>query len=302
MIPVGLQTVTDLRRKNMPVNKKVDLKGLFKEIPVKWKVQSVSRWKATAVCVAYIDARDVMNILDEVVGIENWQDEYIEIRNNLYCKLSLKINGEWISKMGCGTESMTEKEKGEESSALKRAGVKFGIGRFTYSVKVQSVTTNEPKTDSNHPYPVDGSGNRIWNLTEHIENVVLRKSSKPPSQKESLVSTLKKLFANKLFTQVPDEHRRSIGKALESKNVNLPAIQPWIDYLTKYYIHLGKKEDKITQDDISKMMSKANKNGFSEEYVNQIVKTYKYDSKIDILVKDYEKILNELNIPIGEAE
>ena len=42
----------------------MNLKDLSKEIPFKWRVQSTKYGKTT--CVAYIDARDCMDLLDEV--------------------------------------------------------------------------------------------------------------------------------------------------------------------------------------------------------------------------------------------
>ena len=54
----------------------MSLEELKKQIPYKWRVQSFSKTSQTATCVAYVDARDVMDILDEVVGIENWQSDY----------------------------------------------------------------------------------------------------------------------------------------------------------------------------------------------------------------------------------
>lgn len=96
---------------------KVDfnLEELKKEIPFKFKPQMIQFGKATMV--AYIDSRDVQDILDDVVGPENWQDEYGVVNNNLYCKIGIKINGDWIWKGDCGTESNTEAEKGESSDA-----------------------------------------------------------------------------------------------------------------------------------------------------------------------------------------
>ena len=48
----------------------MNLKDLKKEIPYKW------RTGPNGTQLAYIDARDVMDLLDEVVGPENWQDSY----------------------------------------------------------------------------------------------------------------------------------------------------------------------------------------------------------------------------------
>ena len=54
----------------------MNLEDLKKELPYKWRVQSSRYGKAT--CVAYIDARDCQDLLDEVVGPENWQSIFYE--------------------------------------------------------------------------------------------------------------------------------------------------------------------------------------------------------------------------------
>src|SRR5437868_3432496 len=103
----------------------MNIKELTQFIPTyKWRIHSVSKSFPAATCVAYIDARDVMYILDEVVGPENWQSDYKEIKGNLYAGIAIKINNEWVWKWDCGTEPNTEKEKGEASDAFKRAAVK----------------------------------------------------------------------------------------------------------------------------------------------------------------------------------
>ena len=70
---------------------------------------------------AYIDARDVANRLDEVVGIENWQDRYEEVSGRLMCYLSIRVEGEWITKADGAGDTNIEGEKGGISDALKRA-------------------------------------------------------------------------------------------------------------------------------------------------------------------------------------
>lgn len=85
----------------------------------------------------YKTARTDMAILDELYGAENWQKDYKEVKGNLYCGIGIwdKAKGEWVWKWDCGTESNTEKEKGEASDAFKRAGfnVAGGIGRELYT-------------------------------------------------------------------------------------------------------------------------------------------------------------------------
>lgn len=144
------------------------LKDLKKHIPYKWRVQSFSKYNAECSCVAYIDARDAMNLLDEVVGVGNWQKDYKEVKGNLYAGVGIKINSEWVWQWDCGTESNTEKEKGEASDSFKRACVGFGIGRFLYDLPLFKVDASDKKTGSNYPYPVDGQGKKIKDLTKFI--------------------------------------------------------------------------------------------------------------------------------------
>ncbi len=124
----------------------MNLDDLKKEIPFKWRVQSANQWGAS--CVAYIDARQVQDLLDEVVGAQNWQAKYEEHKGNLFCSIGivwLSVNGKdtWVWKSDCGTESHVEKQKGEASDAFKRAAVMWGIGRFLYSKTIVKLPVKE---------------------------------------------------------------------------------------------------------------------------------------------------------------
>ena len=83
----------------------------------------------------YKDARCDMNILDETYGVEGWQRKHEVINGNLYCGIGIynKDINEWVWKWDCGTESYTEKEKGEASDSFKRAAFNVGIGRELYT-------------------------------------------------------------------------------------------------------------------------------------------------------------------------
>lgn len=98
----------------------------------------------------YKDARCDMKILDETVGPENWQREHIVINGNLFCNVSIydEDKKQWITKQDVGTESNTEKEKGQASDSFKRACFNWGIGRELYTaphiwIKASDVTLKE---------------------------------------------------------------------------------------------------------------------------------------------------------------
>lgn len=83
----------------------------------------------------YKDARVDMRLLDETVGSMNWKRSHQVIDGNLYCTIEIWDNEkqQWIAKQDVGTESYTEKEKGQASDSFKRAGFNWGIGRELYT-------------------------------------------------------------------------------------------------------------------------------------------------------------------------
>jgi len=114
-----------------------DLKQLFAEFPreaISWRAQSVTKDGTKALALAYIDARDVMDRLDDICGPENWQDRYEFHGTRTICYLSIRVDGEWVTKADGAGDSDVEAEKGAISDALKRAAVKWGIGRYLYHI------------------------------------------------------------------------------------------------------------------------------------------------------------------------
>jgi len=105
---------------------------------IECRCQSVK--KNGLVLLLYKNARTDMNILDETVGMENWQREHYEVKGNLYCRVGINTNyadqnkpDRWVWKSDCGTESNTEAEKGESSDSFKRACTNIGVGRELYT-------------------------------------------------------------------------------------------------------------------------------------------------------------------------
>jgi hypothetical protein len=92
----------------------------------------------------YKDARVDQNILDETFGIFGWQRTHQEIGGRLYCTVSVcnTETGEWICKQDVGTESYTEKEKGQASDSFKRACFNLGIGRELYTAPFIWIPSN----------------------------------------------------------------------------------------------------------------------------------------------------------------
>lgn len=168
----------------MPLNL---LQSLKQEMPYRWKV--VNAQSSGCECVAYIDARQVMDLLDEVLGPENWQDHYREVAGKVYCDLSIRIDGEWITKADCADEKGESGEKGSASEAFKRAAVKWGIGRFLYSLEPVRLKAVEAGQDfEGHPRfaPADDKGRRIYHLTAYIHSIKKPQESASGEQKDAI--------------------------------------------------------------------------------------------------------------------
>src|SRR5580700_8777615 len=102
---------------------------------VKFKPAVVSGHRAMAM--AYIDARVIQDRLDDVLGVMGWQDSYECLPDgSVVCRLKVRLGDEWITKMDVGGQSEQpdegDRRKAAFSDALKRAAVKFGIGRYLY--------------------------------------------------------------------------------------------------------------------------------------------------------------------------
>ena len=88
-----------------------------------------------ATLLIYKDARVDQRILDETFGPMNWERQHEVIDGRLYCTVRIwdAEKGQWVSKQDVGTESNTEKEKGQASDSFKRACFNWGIGRELYT-------------------------------------------------------------------------------------------------------------------------------------------------------------------------
>lgn len=119
-----------------------DLHKPFAPNKISWRVGSTNADKSKGMALAYIDARDVMERLEEVCG-PLWQAEYVPMPNGTCCcRLGIKVGEEWIWRAN-GSMNLTDSdkadakemaEKGSYSDAFKRAAVLWGIGQYLYAL------------------------------------------------------------------------------------------------------------------------------------------------------------------------
>lgn len=119
---------------------------------IECRVQSVKQ--NGLILLLYKDARVDMNILDETVGVENWQREHYECKGNLFCRVGIDVTktDDWVWKSDCGVESNTEAQKGEASDSFKRACFNWGIGRELYTAPFIWIPADKCKIDGGKCY------------------------------------------------------------------------------------------------------------------------------------------------------
>ena len=135
---------------------------------------------------AYKNARVDMNILDRVVGRNNWQVKYDrDSKGVLQCAIGIWDEtkalgaGEWVWKTSNGTESDYESEKGEYSDAFKRAGFMWGVGRQLYdfpSIWVQLAEGDYYEKDGKvKASPRLRPNNWEWEVSEDYQDVLAKR-------------------------------------------------------------------------------------------------------------------------------
>ena len=130
----------------------------------------------------YKDARCDMNILDETVGANRWQRKHYECKGNLFCSVGIDFDGYWVWKDDCGSESYTEKEKGEASDSFKRACFNWGIGRELYTapfiwIPAEKVNITK-KNDKSITYDKFRVGKIVCNDKRQISGLAIQSDKK----------------------------------------------------------------------------------------------------------------------------
>lgn len=109
---------------------------------IEWRIQQAglpNGGQPWAMVVPYITNRAIQQRLDDVVP-GKWQDEYkpSPCGQGYICGISIKIDGEWVTRWdGAIFENGNpiDPVKSALSNSEKRAGVKWGIGRYLYQLE-----------------------------------------------------------------------------------------------------------------------------------------------------------------------
>jgi hypothetical protein len=136
----------------MPAHDLRRLAAYFTPDELEWRAITVSKRTGKGLAAAYITNRAIMERLDEVVGPENWRNEYRPgPGGGVVCGLSIFVDrgegqpGEWVTKWDGADNTDVEAVKGGLSNAMRRAAVQWGVGRYLYELPQQWVPVDDYK-------------------------------------------------------------------------------------------------------------------------------------------------------------
>jgi hypothetical protein len=147
--------LTRLRRKELAER----LREPFSIDQVKWRRADGPPQSGQVWLMPYLDARDVMDRLDDVLGMTSWHATFVQTDvYSVVCTIHVEIEGQAFEKTDVGTASAgTQPDiavKAAYSDSLKRAAVHLGVGRYLYSVPKVLVPVDQygqPKVRPNLP-------------------------------------------------------------------------------------------------------------------------------------------------------
>lgn len=161
---------------------------LKQPIPYQWRVQSTNKDKTRAQCTAYIDARQVMDRLDEVCEY-GWSSSFEEVAGGVFCRITIfGPDRDFCSRADAGNRVEDKADdqmydqgyKATASDAFKRAAVQWGVGRFLYDIEKVWLPCNQYRK------VVDQQGNEVKDLTEYINGLKKAPVKQPaPPKKEA---------------------------------------------------------------------------------------------------------------------
>jgi len=189
------------------------LKDKFPEEDIEWRVSRSGMkgdGKIWALVLAYVTNRAIMDRLDEAVGPENWQNEFLPGPNGgVMCGLSIRmLKEDWVKKWDGADNTNFEAVKGGFSDAMKRAGYQWGIGRYLYKLPETFAVISEKGRYSDKVKSSDGKVKWFkWNppdLPKWALPAPKEQTGKPKQQKKDAKTTknfkflesVKKLKAN----------------------------------------------------------------------------------------------------------
>lgn len=216
----------------------------------------------------YKNARIDMQLLDEVVGVGNWQREHYILGKDIYCKVGI-YNQElkqWVWRADAGSSGSVEEEKSKASDSFKRACVNFGLGRCLYSAPFvwivskdkDGVMTGETKKER---YYVDEIG-----YTDH-------KITKLVIKNEKTKKVVFSMGSNQKVAQTSEKPQANANSNLNTSKGSISSKHKAL--IQAKLLTLSEEKRKEFYDKLDKQYNTMNVEMLSEQQGEQLCKSWK---------------------------
>lgn len=197
-----------------------ELNAPFPANEVSWRIGQAGKsagGQIWAKVLAYIDNRCIMDRLDKVVGKANWKNEYAKgPEGGVLCGISIKIEGEWVTKWDGADNTDVEATKGGLSDSMKRAAVQWGIGRYLYDLGDNFAETSTEKRNGWQYANSKDAGKFYWLPPQNVL---------PNAKTEPLKVAGRASESQSHVKQLATEHGATTGDELEKRRA---AEDEWI--------------------------------------------------------------------------
>lgn len=203
------------------------LKNPFSPTLISWRCGATNGDKTKGIALAYLNARDVMERLDEVCGPENWQARYpfmgcCDI--GILCTWNSRYD--WVWKSNGAGQSDIEAEKGQYSDAFKRAAVLWGVGRYLYDLP-------------NTWYPIEPRGKSYVftkeaesKMTQFLHDWQYNRTWEKPNDRKQFLEAIDNAWAEKdseilkkIWNDMTNEQKQDIWSLLKDFSAKRAAIK-----------------------------------------------------------------------------
>jgi len=131
----------------------------FEEEDIKWRIQQAGIAQSTkpwAMVIPYVSNRAIQKRLDEIFGIDGWENTYKPTPDGkgYLCGITIHTKERSVTKWDGAEHTGIEPLKGALSNSMKRAAVQLGIGRYLYSLKAEfarcEIVKYQSEADNSH--------------------------------------------------------------------------------------------------------------------------------------------------------
>lgn len=156
------------------------LRAPFPTADLEWRVGRAFQ-NGKGVILPYVTARGIQERLDDVFGVDGWDNEFQVVDGGVICTLICRYGGSVFRKSDGASFTQVEPLKGGISGALKRAAVELGIGRYLYDLPEVIVPLENKKFFGKVVLPDEflPESERTGNTQIRIESKGSRKQEKP---------------------------------------------------------------------------------------------------------------------------